>query len=116
MATDNVSYDNINFLNNLSKIETVNDLYDILEMICMQLPEKVQNKPHAPVEKIIGFIEQSFSESNFTVQSVAERFGMSPSTFSRYFKNEVGMTVTDYITKLQIKKGKKVFLLSLIFP
>lgn len=108
MATDNVSYDNINFLNNLSKIETVNDLYDILEMICMQLPEKVQNKPHEPVEKIIEFIEQSFFESNFTVQSVAERFGMSPSTFSRYFKNEVGMTVTDYITKLQIKKAKSL--------
>jgi two-component system response regulator YesN len=58
-------------------------------------------------EEIEAFIQARYAE-DITLQSIAERYHMSESYFSRLFKKQVGTSFLEYITLIRIRHAKEL--------
>ncbi len=61
------------------------------------------------ISEIVGYVSEHFS-TNFNMAEVAEKFGMSESRFSRYFRKATGNTFTDFVTRMRINKASQLLL------
>jgi YesN/AraC family two-component response regulator len=61
------------------------------------------------LEAAMIYIDNNFTEK-ISLSTVAQFVHLHPQYFSKYFKKNVGITFTDYIAKLRIKKAKKLML------
>ncbi len=59
-------------------------------------------------KQVVQFIAEHLSEETFSVKMLADRFAMSISNFSHYFKKQTGQTVSDYIALLRFEKAKEL--------
>ena len=62
------------------------------------------------INSIRIYINENYQNSNFTVQMMADRFDVSLTNISQYFKSRTGQTIIDYITRLRIAKAKELLL------
>ncbi|WP_248927607.1 response regulator transcription factor [Paenibacillus hamazuiensis] len=60
------------------------------------------------ISRAVRFLETHFAEGDVTLQQAAEQAGMSVSYFSRCFKEETGMSFTDYVIKLRMDKAMEL--------
>jgi two-component system, response regulator YesN len=60
-----------------------------------------------PIESAIQFIQMNYGYS-LTLKEVADQVYLSPSYFSRLFKEEVGMTFVEYLTFVRVQKAKSL--------
>lgn len=84
--------------------ETLNEILNLLE--------NLNNKP-APklsVSTIQSCIDENYTDYSFSLQLVADKFGVSLSYLSQFFKEKTGSTVLDYITTLKMDKAKELLL------
>lgn len=56
---------------------------------------------------ILNYIEHNYC-SDLTLDAVAKFVHLNTQYFSRYFKKTLGITFTEYVTKLRIEKAKKL--------
>ena len=59
------------------------------------------------LKSVLNYIDQNYC-SELKLNTVAEFVHLNPQYFSRYFKKEMGITFTEYVTKLRIEKAKKL--------
>ena len=59
------------------------------------------------VAAVIDYMEDHFGEK-LTVAALAQKMGLSPSQFTRRFKQETGSSPMDYFLELRIKKAQKL--------
>lgn len=74
-------------------------------MKAVQRNNKVKN--HQIINKIKGFIRSHY-DRGLTLEEIAESVYLSPYYISRIFKEEQGITVMDYLTKVRIEEAKKL--------
>lgn len=60
------------------------------------------------LESALEYIEKNYLSSQLTLQTVSQLVHLNPQYFSRLFRKKMGMTFTEYITKLRIEKAKKL--------
>ncbi|CAH1221291.1 Regulator of RpoS [Paenibacillus allorhizoplanae] len=60
---------------------------------------------HKNMLESVKQINQNFSNESFSMMNAAELAGMSPTYFSKSFKEEVGVSYTQYIAKLRMDKA-----------
>ncbi|MGO4547955.1 helix-turn-helix domain-containing protein [Paenibacillus sp. 2TAB23] len=72
-----------------------------------QLAEAIsKEKEHHVIEQMKSILEQEYGK-NFEMERMAETVGMSANYLSRLFKQETGMTLTDYLIDIRIEKAKQ---------
>ncbi len=54
------------------------------------------------------FIQANFSDSEISLNMVAEAVDLSPNHFSRIFSQEAGMTFVEYLTNVRMEEAKKL--------
>lgn len=54
--------------------------------------------------EILGYLNDNYSK-NINLDTIAEHFHMSPKYFSRYFKKNFHMTLTEYINHLRLERS-----------
>lgn len=65
------------------------------------------NKANMPlIDKLISYLENNYSDSNFSVQEMADYFNLSINYLSSYFKEQTNENIINYITYLRIEKAK----------
>lgn len=69
------------------------------------LAEKLDGKQ---VEQAIDHIKHHYSESTLSIEDVARTVCLSTSYFSTIFKNETGITFTDYLIKIRMERAKNL--------
>ncbi|WP_138755300.1 response regulator transcription factor [Paenibacillus sinopodophylli] len=99
------------------------NLYELLIQIKQELGEQKQaaieaadgalpteviskEKEHYVIEQMKNILEQEYGK-NFEMERMAETVGMSANYLSRLFKQETGMTLTDYLIDIRIDKAKQ---------
>ncbi len=75
-------------------------------------PEQVNalllNGPHTHILKpALAFIAAHYTQQ-LTLEQVAEQVALSPTYFSRIFKQETGYTFVEYLTRLRLEKVKRL--------
>ncbi|MDD3766626.1 MAG: AraC family transcriptional regulator [Eubacteriales bacterium] len=112
-STGSVSNHGIEILSNFTALETVEDLREILSLICSDLMKNyriAKANANSLIEDIVRKIEENFYKPYFSVQWLAEQFGMSISGISKYFKNTKGITIKEYVYILEMERAKELLL------
>jgi two-component system, response regulator YesN len=80
---------------------------NLIQQVSAAMTE-IREKGLSPVIKIaVDYIAQNYNK-NITLEDVAGAVNVSPTYFSKVFKEEVGSTFIDYLTMLRIKKAKQL--------
>lgn len=87
------------------KLEIINDLEEICEYIRNL---KKQNKNDELKEQIIEYIYDNYHDVNLCISSIADYFKINPVQVSRFFKEQFGVGLIDYINKTRIDKAKEL--------
>lgn len=75
----------------------------------VKIEENKEKKIGVPVsDKMILYLEKNYCDSNFTVQSMADYFGISLNYLSSLFKDQTGQNIVYYLTCLRIEKAKEL--------
>ncbi|OMF23511.1 DNA-binding response regulator [Paenibacillus sp. FSL H8-0548] len=65
-----------------------------------------KEKEHHVIEQMKVILEEEYGK-NFEMERISETVGMSANYLSRLFKQETGMTLTDYLIDIRIEKAKQ---------
>lgn len=84
----------------LNGIDEVKDIYNKL---VDKINEKTQCKP--VVLLTMKYINKNYHVNDLNLQSVADQFNVSSSYLSKLMKQEIGISFSDYITNIRIKKA-----------
>lgn len=83
-------------------IEWVKELfYDVVTIIDLCIKEKKLEL----LRQILEYVDNKCYSQDFSLKSLADHFGLSESYISRYFKNNYGMTVSDYVKQKRMEKA-----------
>ncbi|MDR0814020.1 MAG: helix-turn-helix domain-containing protein [Oscillospiraceae bacterium] len=100
----------------IAQIEQQNDvdqlavfISDIARSFIVQVFDLAQVKHSDVVFKITNHIKQNCA-TKLTLDSLAKKVYLSKSYLSSVFKQETGMSLTSYITKVRIEKSKRLLL------
>lgn len=78
--------------------------------VCEGVSERVVdkgNKNQKLIQKVIDFVKKNYSESSLNVAAIGEHFDMSPYYVSKLFKEEMGITLIDFLNRYRIQKAKE---------
>lgn len=80
-------------------------LKELCGEICRQSVTQRSRKHEEKVSAIIGFLEESYWDSNVGLSMASEKFRISESYLSLIFKEQTGMTFGDYLEKIRIERA-----------
>ncbi len=92
--------------------QTAAEMEKTVETVTRSLCEAVQHnqKTHAAqlTEQILAFLQQEYANSELTLSYVADHFYITSSYLSTFFKENVGDTFLNYLTRLRIDHAKEL--------
>ncbi|GHH97897.1 AraC family transcriptional regulator [Neobacillus kokaensis] len=104
-----VSYPDIE---KLSKFDTLQDFELLVNDICTRLSNASEHqKPTSEKglsEKAIAYIHNNYQDHQFSVEGMADALSVSQAYLKRYFKQQTGQTITDYLSYCRIEHAKKL--------
>ena len=60
------------------------------------------------IQKAVGYIEDNYAKEGISLNEAANAAEVSPNYFSAMFRQEMGMTFTEYVTKKRMEKAKRL--------
>jgi len=111
-AQEAIKYNIFDFL--LKPVPPV-DLYACIDKILGQLQketaksERKEQEVLTAVQRAIAYIDAHYTKG-LRIGDVAERVNLSEKYFSRYFKQQTGLSFTDYLNLRLIKKSKDLLI------
>lgn len=106
-GSSNGSFPDVMTLTDFTTLDEIADLFTTAcATLCDSLQERKPASSTALIEQIMQYILQHYSESDFSVQKIADHFSLSLSYLSRYFKEQTGRTVMDYLNEIRIDQAK----------
>lgn len=82
------------------------EYYDIFQYLAKILLKT--SKETSITENIKKIIASQYTNPGFSVTSISEVLGVSPSYISKVFKKETGRNILEYVQKLRISKAKRL--------
>jgi two-component system, response regulator YesN len=108
---------NTNFsmmIDKLNDCETLDEISDNLKGVIIQivgiLSNDVIDKKKQFAESVLNYINEHYSNPELTVDILSKHVGFSPNYLRSIFKEIQGISVTDYLTELRIKKVKEMLI------
>lgn len=104
---------NYRYLNEIDKFKTVEDISYWLSKIMVRFTDFVFNfsevKHMDVIYKAVDYIKQHYNEK-ISLEEVASFVFLSPSYFSKVFKNEMNSNFSTYLNEYRIERSKKYLL------
>ena len=86
--------------------EDVSIAGDILQLLFTQADAKEESTD----QQMIRYLENHIQDQTFTVQSLADAFGLSLSNASHYFKTHIGISISEYMENLRMEEARRLLL------
>lgn len=84
----------------------------IVEAVAEQLCKEVQNKQKSHAAQLTGqildFLQREYANSELTLSYTADHFYITSSYLSTFFKENVGDTFLNYLTRLRVEHAKEL--------
>ena len=88
---------------NIAEIETVQ--LDMLLALTNEVKNAKEARVYSPVIRaVLGYLIANYS-GEISVNSLSQKYNVSPEYLSRLFKKEIGVAITEYISDLRLKKA-----------
>ena len=101
----------ITILEQLPKLETLSDITECLKLavseVCSITTRLRVKEPTNLIEKVKQIIKAEYP-TNISIPELASRVYLTPNYLCLVFKQEIGMTINDYLTKVRIQAAKNL--------
>ncbi len=91
---------------------TFGQMVAILRESCGKLCDMIRSTlpPARTASKsdMVAYIERYGMDPNFSLQQIADHFGMSPSNFSHHFKRTMGQNFKEYVDRMRIQQSVRL--------
>ncbi|MDF2959323.1 MAG: AraC family transcriptional regulator [Paenibacillus sp.] len=87
--------------------ELEENLQTLIKEICERISNDEESDKQALIHQIQSYIHEKYRNDQLNLDEVAERFHLSSSYLSRFFKEQTGFTFTDYVIHLRIEEVKQ---------
>jgi AraC-like DNA-binding protein len=104
----NTNYTSLLLHNVDSSEELTKQFYDFFDMVGNELEKRKIGKQDALMDKIRNLIEMSYTDSNFSVEAIANSVNKSISYISRIYTQHNGISINDKINELRMAKAKQL--------
>ncbi len=98
-------------MNKIMQVESMRDLMELVVSFTIRLASKVRGsrsrKMSYATKQVITFLVDNIRK-NITLEQIAKSVHLSPFYLSHQFKKEIGMTITEYLTKLRLQEARKL--------
>ncbi|NQX46875.1 helix-turn-helix domain-containing protein [Paenibacillus tritici] len=84
------------------------ELLQILETVCQMVHERKRSHNTELKEQLLEFIHENYADVNLGLTPISERFRFHPTYVSKYFKEQTGTNVIDYINQYRITEAKRL--------
>lgn len=92
-------------------IEELNaKLVQVCRTICDCVAANKESKNIKLRDEITVYVNKNFKNCDLTLEAIADRFGMSSSYISRFYKDQTGQTLTEYINMLRMDAVKDMLI------
>lgn len=121
MREMNYSFSSFNYKEflNIGVLNSQEEIVHIINLMVVEIVELISTKEESnnnseeqftlsKFEQIMKYISEHFNEEDISVKSLADRFDMSVSNFSHYFKKHTGESVSNYISILRLERAKEL--------
>lgn len=92
------------------EVEITRERNAIMEKVVDQLLmdiKKEDQQTRSPIKEAMDYVDEHLNES-LSLREVAERIHLNPSYFSSLFKEQTGLTFSEYVTRSRIQKAKNL--------
>jgi two-component system, response regulator YesN len=100
--------------NLIQEIDTITarnkKFYDLFDRIQRELEKRKSDKQELLVIKINDMIEKEYAEASFSLDYLADSVGISTAYMCRLYKLYTGITITDRLSFLRMKKARELLL------
>lgn len=104
---------NTNLYETLLQMKELKDIvlwfHKMIEDFTSCIGSAYEEKNNKYVKQALQLMEQTFSD-NISLTSIADRLQLSPSYFSRIFKEHTGQSFSEYVTMTRIEYSKRLLL------
>lgn len=94
------------------RFETIEELESLLISICRKVCRYVEAKKESKnielLEQLKSYVAVHYADHSLDLESLANRFGVSPSYATRFFKDHTGLPLMKYIDSLRMEQAKKL--------
>lgn len=94
----------------ITDFHTLDELSSLVQKICFDMCDSLRNLDNMEestlLNRMICYVEKNYNQYTFSVQGMADDFGMSSSNLSHYFKEQTHKTLSEYTKNLRIEKAK----------
>jgi AraC-like DNA-binding protein len=77
-----------------------------LRKVCARAEERKKSGKFRLQESVQAYISENYRDHNLTINTISEHFGFHPSYLSRYFKEQSGDNLTEYINRYRVEQAK----------
>jgi two-component system response regulator YesN len=85
-------------------------LIQVYSSMCDILKERKKNRNITLADKMVEYIQDHYTYSDFGVTKVADAFQISENYLSQLFRDQTGLTFTDYLLKLRMERAQSLLL------
>jgi len=91
--------------------QEIYDLQTVLELIAKSIVDVISNDDHklSGFDKVLEFIETNF-QRDILLDDLAVISSFNPCYVSQLFKKKIGITLTEYVSRIRIKKSKELLI------
>lgn len=86
---------------------TIKWLEEVCDLMLSTKDKKMKRKSEL-IENVIKYVETNYGNSLLNTALIGDHFKLSPYYLSRLFKEETGVSLTDYINKCRVVKAKEL--------
>lgn len=101
-----------NEIEELTTFSSLNDFKIMMEDVVYKISRFIGDKKASNNEalkiSVINYIHENFNNNMLSLDLLADEFSVSSKYISRFFKEQMGSTFTDYIKELRISYAKKL--------
>lgn len=83
-------------------------VYDIYKRVCGEMEAKREARRTKVKNEIWAYIDDKCYDSSLSLDSVAERFGLSVPYMSKFIKEQTGFTFVDYVARRRVASAKRL--------
>jgi len=98
----------------LNKIEIISEInrhfYEVFKLITEKSKGRKNLKYEELTDKIYNIINQRYSDSSLSINSIADAVGISPAYLGHLFKDITSKLLVDYISEVRMKKAAELLL------
>jgi two-component system response regulator YesN len=109
-----LNYDFSSFVQNMQKMETLQDIhdhfYELIDQLCAGLKDRKSSKHDNLFATVDQLIQMHYADRELSPYKIAELIDMAPGYMGRIFKKQVSKSIPDYLNEYRIERAKELLI------